>query len=169
MIKNAPPPVAEKAAADTLGSPMLDNKLVPGVSQDLVPYQEAGTVDKAKIETLMAEIDLEDTNSIIFFGAKAQEQLTTISDNMLDKVKSKDVGPAGNALSNMVAAIRGFDVDELDPNRKQGFFARLFNTTKPIVKFLQRYEEVRKQIDMISIEMEKHKTQLLTDITSLDR
>ncbi|MCP4409218.1 MAG: toxic anion resistance protein [Gammaproteobacteria bacterium] len=148
---------------------MLDNKLVPGISQDLVPYQEAGTADRTKIETLMAEIDVEDTNSIIFFGAKAQEQLTTISDNMLDKVKSKDVGPAGGALSNMVTAIRGFDIDELDPNRKQGFFERLFNKTKPIVKFLQRYEEVRKQIDMISIEMEKHKTQLLTDITSLDR
>jgi uncharacterized protein YaaN involved in tellurite resistance len=148
---------------------MIDHALVPEVSADLVPFQQADEVDKREIEKLLAEIDPNDTNSIIFFGSKAQEQLTTISDKMLEKVKSKDAGPAGEALSNMVAAIRGFDVDELDPNRNQGFFARLFNKATPVVKFLQRYEEVGSQIDMISGEMEGHNTQLLTDIALLDR
>ena len=169
MATYNPTPVEVKSSPDTLTKATVDNQLVPGVPQDLVPYQEANSIDKAKIEKLMAEINPEDTNSIIFFGSKAQEQLTTISDSMLDKVKSKDTGPAGEALSNMVATIRGFDVDEIDPNRKQGFFARLFNKARPVVKFLQRYEEVRKQIDTISAKMEGHKTQLLTDITALDR
>ena len=49
-------------------------------------------------------------------------------------------------------------------------FARLkFGRAKPIVKFLQRYEDVRKQIDKISNDLDSHKTRLLTDITSLDR
>ncbi len=169
MARYNSPPVKEHTASDTAADAMIDHTLVPEVSADLVPYQQANEVDKGEIEKLLAEIDPNDTNSIIFFGSKAQEHLTTISDKMLEKVKSKDVGPAGEALSSMVAAIRGFDVDELDPNRKQSFFARLFNKATPVVKFLQRYEEVRKQIDMISIEMEGHKTQLLTDITSLDR
>jgi uncharacterized protein YaaN involved in tellurite resistance len=118
---------------------------------------------------LLAEIDMSDTHSIIFFGSKAQEQLTSISDRMLDGVKNKDVGPAGNDLNEMVAIIRGFEVDDLDPNKKQGFFDRLFGKAKPVVKFLQQYEEVGKQIDAITDKLEKHKTSLLTDITSLDR
>lgn len=169
MATYSQPPIGVKTESDALTKAMVGNELVPGFSQELVPYKKASAADRAKIEQLMAEIDPEDTNSVIFFGSKAQEQLTTISDNMLEKVKSKDTGPAGEVLSNMVATIRGFDVDELDPNQKQGLFARLFNKAKPVVKFLQRYEEVRKQIDTISAKMEGHKTQLLTDITALDR
>jgi hypothetical protein len=56
-----------------------------------------------QVTALMAEIDLHDSNSIIFFGSKAQEQLTTISDSMLEGVRNKDTGPAGSALNDMVA------------------------------------------------------------------
>jgi uncharacterized protein YaaN involved in tellurite resistance len=142
---------------------------LPELSNELVPYRESEGQDKSKIEGLMSELDIGDSNSIIFFGTKAQEQLTAISDNMLEGVRNKDVGSAGNALNEMVAVLRGFDVDDLDPNKKQGFFARLFQKSKPVVKFLQQYEEVRKQIDVITNDLERHKTKLLTDITSLDR
>ena len=127
------------------------------------------TVDQAKIGQLLTEINITDTKTIMFFGSKAQEQLTTISDKMLDGVKNKDIGLAGNDLSEMVATIRGFDVDDLDPNQKPGFFDRMLGKAKPVVKFLQQYEEVRKQIDGITDKLEIHKTTLLTDITALDK
>jgi uncharacterized protein YaaN involved in tellurite resistance len=88
---------------------------------------------------------------------------------MLEGVRNKDTGPAGAALNDMVAVLRGFDLDELDPNKKPGFFARLLGKAKPLVKIVQQYETVRNQIDDISDALEKHKTQLLTDITGLDR
>jgi uncharacterized protein YaaN involved in tellurite resistance len=87
---------------------------------------------------------------------------------MLEGVRNKDVGPAGEALNDMVSVLRGFNVDELDPS-KQSFFTRLFNRTKPLVKLIQQYETVRNQIDTISNQLEGHKTKLLTDIVSLDR
>lgn len=139
---------------------------LPDVKHELVKYSEANTEQKQQLDTLMNEINLTDSNSIIFFGSKAQEQLTTISDNMLEGVRNKDVGGAGNALNEMVTTLRGFDTETL---KKPGFFARLFGRAKPIVKFLQRYEDVRKQIDKISNELDSHKTKLLTDITKLDR
>jgi uncharacterized protein YaaN involved in tellurite resistance len=40
---------------------------------------------------------------------------------------------------------------------------------KPVAKFIQKYEDVRKQIDSITDKLEVHKTTLLTDITSLNR
>jgi uncharacterized protein YaaN involved in tellurite resistance len=69
----------------------------------------------------------------------------------------------------MVATLRGFDVDELDPSRKQGFITRLFRGTRPLVRMLQQYEAVQRQIDGITDKLETHKTRLLTDITTLDR
>ena len=149
-------------------TPVVD-EIVPDVQADLSNSPVLLTEDQAKINQLAAEINMADTKSILFFGSKAQEQLTIISDKMLDGVKNKDAGPIGNDLNTMVATIRGFDIDELDPNQKPGFFSRLIGKVKPVVKFLQQYEEVRKQIDGITDKLEIHKTALLTDIASLDR
>jgi len=63
-------------------------------------------------------------------------------------VRVKDIGPAGNALNEMVAILRGFDVDDLDPN-KQGFFSRLLSFADPLAKTIQKYETVRNQIDTV--------------------
>ena len=147
----------------------IEGEIVPGVMNEMVAYKDVDDEERQRIDALMEEINMADANSVIFFGTKAQEKVTEISDKMLEGVKNKDLGRSGEALNEMVATIRGFDVDELDPNKKPGFFARLFGRAKPLVKFLQRYEEVRKQIDKITNKLESHKTTLLKDITSLDR
>lgn len=144
-------------------------EIVPGVSKDIIAYEKSDSDNQSAIDILVSEIDINDSKSIIYFGSKAQEQLTTIADKMLEGVKNKDMGGAGEDLNEMVAALRGFDVDNLDPNNKPGFFARLFGKANPVVKFLQQYEDVRKQIDTITDKLDTHKTTLLTDITMLDR
>ena len=142
---------------------------LPEVKDALVPYDETSGDERKEIESLIQQIDIKDTSSIIFFGAKAQQQLTAVSDQMLEGVRNKDTGPAGEALNDMVSTLRGFQLDNLDPNQKPTLFARLLGRAKPVAKFLQQYEEVRKQIDKITDDLEQHKVTLLTDITSLDR
>ena len=142
---------------------------VPEIDNELIDYANASEKEKARIGALMEEIRIDDSNSIIFFGTKAQAQLTDISDQILEDVRNKDLGEAGGILNEMIATLRGFDVDELDPSRKQGFIARLFGGTRPLVRILQQYEAVQRQIDGITNKLETHKTRLLTDITTLDR
>ncbi len=132
----------------------------------LVSYRDAPPERRGRIEAALATLDLNDSNAILTFGSKAQEQLALISDQMLEGVRTKDAGAAGNALSEMVATLRGFDVEEA---RRGGFLSRLFGAASPIAKILQRYEEVRGQIDAITDTLEDHKTKLMTDIASLDR
>ncbi|MGJ0483598.1 MAG: toxic anion resistance protein [Methylomicrobium sp.] len=144
-------------------------EIVPGVTAEMPSLAQASAEKQVRVQQLLNEINVGNSQSVLFFGSKAQEQLTTISDRMLDGVKNKDIGPAGEDLNEMVATLRGFEVDNLDPNKKQGVFDKLLGRTKPIVKFLQQYEEVRKQIDMITDKLERHKTALLTDIVSLDK
>jgi uncharacterized protein YaaN involved in tellurite resistance len=156
----------ETTTTSTTPMPMTPEALLKG---DLVPYDEAGPDKKARIEKCIAELEMDDANSIIFFGSKAQKQLTTISDHMLEGVKNKDTGPAGASLNNMVTILRGFDVEGLDPRLEPSWIEKIFGWGKPVAKFLQRYEEVRDQIDRIGDELEHHKTRLMTDIASLDR
>ncbi|MCF6300657.1 MAG: toxic anion resistance protein, partial [Proteobacteria bacterium] len=118
----------------------VTGEIVPGVMNEMVAYKDEASKQQKLIDNLMAEINMVDTNASICFGTKAQEKVTEISDKMLEGVKNKDLGSSGNALNEMVATIRGFDIDELDPNKKPGFFARLFGKMKPLAKFLQKYE-----------------------------
>lgn len=147
----------------------LDAMLAPDLKYEMITMETANSDDRARIGELMDDIDLSDSNSILFYGSKAQERLTTISDNMLEGVRNKDVGPAGQDLNDMVAVLRGFDVGAIDPTKKRGFLARLFGRARPVVQFIQQYEGVRRQIDTITDNLEDHKTKLLTDIASLDR
>ncbi|WP_415406028.1 toxic anion resistance protein [Sulfurovum sp. CS9] len=121
------------------------------------------------LQDALSELDIKDRNSIIYFGSSAQEKLDEISNRMIDGVQNKEVGAAGAALNEMVASIRGFDIDEFNPNIKLAWWQKLFGVTKPLVKFIQEYEGVRDQIDIISNNLEKHKSQLMTDIVSLDK
>lgn len=143
--------------------------VLPEVKTELVAYEQASDPQKQQLENLIAEIDLNDRSSIMFFGTKTQEQMTTISEKMLNGVKNKDIGAAGSSLTNMISAIKGFDIDELNPNEEQSWWEKLLGKAKPVAEFLSKYEDVRKQIDTITDEMEAHKTQLLTDVITLDK
>ncbi len=148
-------------------------ELLPDIKYEMVTYEASKPEEQARIDRLMDEINLADSNSVIFFGSKAQQELTTISDSMLDGVRNKDLGSAGKSLNNMVTVLRGFEVADFDPNKPPGFFARLwrklFGGVTPVAKFIQQYEGVRRQVDTVTDDLEGHKTQLLRDITSLDR
>ena len=126
-------------------------------------------LDEKDVNKLVDEIDIYDSQSIMYFGSAAQQQLTDIADSILEGVKNKDTAAAGSALNNIVAVIRGFDVSALNAEKQPGLLARLLGKAKPVAKFLQQYEDVRRQIDAIAIDLEGHKTKLLTDIATLDR
>jgi uncharacterized protein YaaN involved in tellurite resistance len=154
---------AEGTAPQTTATP------VPAAGATGLQTADASTLTSAQLAPLLAELDLGDSHSILFFGSRAQEELTTVSDRMLEKVRTKDIGPAGGALNDMVLTLRGFDVGELDPNRKPGLLDRLLGKGRDAAKLLQQYEAVRDQIDQITDRLEQHKTALLIDIESLDR
>ncbi len=147
----------------------IASAVLPVPSADLVDLSQADAPTAEKIRSRMAQIDLRDTNSIVTFGASAQAEMQQISQAMLQGVKNKDVGPAGDSLREIVGTIRGFSVDELDPNRKPSWWERLFGKAKPIHDFMARYEVVQDQIDRITENLLGHEHALMKDIKSLDK
>ncbi|WP_213685089.1 toxic anion resistance protein [Roseicyclus sp.] len=142
--------------------------VLPDPSADLIPLPQADAPTAEQIRARMAQIDMGDTNSIVSFGSSAQAELQQISQAMLQGVKNKDVGPAGDSLREIVGTIRGFSVDELDPNRKQSWWERLFGRAKPLHNFIAKYEQVQDQIDRITENLLRHEHALMKDIKSLD-
>jgi uncharacterized protein YaaN involved in tellurite resistance len=157
-----------KAEADLKEVEAVSARLLPEPKDDPVPANAGDPVVQARIDQLKAEIDLGNTQSIIRFGSAAQGELQAISQSMLQGVRNKDVGPAGNSLREIVTSLKGFSVKELDPNRKQSWWERLMGKAKPMAQFMARYETVQAQIDKITEELLVHEHTLLKDVKSLD-
>ncbi len=142
--------------------------LLPEPSTELVPLEKADASAKPEIEKRMAELDMSNTQSIIEFGSAAQAELQVISQEMLQGVRNKDVGPAGDSLRDIVTTIRGFSISELDVRRKRSWWEKLLGRAAPAAKFMARYEDVQGQIDKITDNLLGHEHILLKDIKSLD-
>lgn len=141
---------------------------VPTDAEAIPDLAQADPQSAEEIQMRLAELDLKDTNSIIQFGAAAQAELQEISQSMLQDVKNKDLGPAGDSLRDMVTTIRGFSVSELDTRRERTWWEKLIGRAAPMAKFMSRYEDVQDQIDKITTNLESHELTLAKDIKSLD-
>ena len=135
---------------------------------EITPLATAEAPVADAIRSRMAEIDLGNTGSVISFGARAQIELQQISQAMLQDVKNKDLGPAGEGLREMVTTIRGFSVAELDVRRERSWWEKLTGKAAPFANFVARYESVQAQIDAITENLLRHEHTLLKDIKSLD-
>jgi uncharacterized protein YaaN involved in tellurite resistance len=158
-----------KAAEQTLSEvEKVTAVILPEPSTAIVPLAQATPAASDEIRKRMAELDMSNTTSIVSFGSRAQAELQVISQSMLEGVRNKDVGPAGDSLRGMVTAIRGFSVDELDVRRERSLWEKVTGQAAPVAKWAARFEEVQGQIDKITDDLLRHEHVLLKDIESLD-
>ncbi len=165
-----PETVRQKAEASLAEVTEVSQRILP-MPQDanaIVPLKDADKPESAEIKKRMAEIDIGDTQSIVSFGSGAQAELQEISQSMLQGVRNKDVGPAGDSLRGIVTTIRGFSVSELDVRRERSWWEKLLGRAAPFAKFTARFEEVQGQIDRVTDDLLRHEHVLLKDIKSLD-
>lgn len=160
--------IREKAAATLADVEKVTAVVLAEPMGDLVPLAAADAPTSAEITKRMNEIDITETQSIISFGSGAQAELQEISQSMLQGVRNKDVGPAGDSLRSIVSTIRGFSVSELDVRRKRSWWEKLLGRAAPMAKFVERFEDVQGQIDGITEDLLRHEGVLLRDIESLD-
>ena len=161
--------IREKAESQLKMIEEVTAVVLPEPSTALVPLADATKPVAAEIKKRMAEIDMENTNSIIAFGSAAQSELQVISQAMLADVRNKDVGPAGDSLREIVTTIRGFSISELDVRRQRSWWEKLLGRAAPFAKFVARFETVQGQIDKVTDNLLTHEHALLKDIKSLDK
>lgn len=139
------------------------------VTQSLPDVADVVSEDNTRIQALVDSIDIKNTTAIVSFGSSAQADLQALSQSMLEGVKNKDVGPAGDALTGMVTTLRGFTISENDGRTKRSWWERLLGRAAPMAKLMARFETVRGQIDKITDNLLQHETTLMRDIKMLDK
>lgn len=123
---------------------------------------------KQKVEQIMAQIDVNDSQGIIQYGVGAQANISNFADNILEQVKAKDAGEAGAVLTDLMLTVKKIDVESLSSESLMSKIPLLGNLFAGAKKFIAQYQSIEHHIEEITDEMTKARMQLLKDITLLD-
>lgn len=131
---------------------------------DRLPEEE-----RQKAVQLAEQIPVGNYEAVLSYGTNAQNELSRFSHTMLDHVQSKDVGPVGDILKDLMNKLDEIDPDELNEKKKTGL-SRLFGrVSKSIQEMMTKYQKLSTQIDRIGVQLEHSKTGLLEDVRMLDQ
>ena len=138
------------------------------VSTNLKLIDRLSTEEREKAKQLAAQIPVGNYEAIITYGANAQGELSRFSHQMLDHVQSKDIGPVGDVLKDLMNKLSEIDPDDLSEKKKSGL-SRFFNkATRSIQEMMTKYQKLSTQIDRIGVQLEHSKRGLIEDVQMLD-
>lgn len=141
---------------------VTDEKIEKSLNYDLLSQEE-----KDAIEEFNKKINVEDATQVLQYGAKAQTKISQFSDSVLEDVKTRSTGEVGDLLADLVGEIKSFDSDIANTN-KTGLGKLFTSVKKQLEKLIAGYEKVEVNIDKIEAGLEKHRLQMLKDITIFD-
>lgn len=124
--------------------------------------------EQEKAQQLAAQIPVGNYEAILTYGTSAQGELSKFSHQMLDHVQSKDIGPVGDVLKDLMNRLSEIDPDDLSQKKKSGL-SRLFNkATHSVQEMMTKYQKLSTQIDRIGVQLEHSKRGLIEDVHMLD-
>ena len=125
------------------------------------------TEEQQAVDAFAKQIDITNANQVLMYGANAQKNIASFSENALNNVRNKDLGEVGEALSGLVVELKSLDFDTEE--EEKGFFSRLFKKSKNQLEELKaQFSEVEVNVDKISAILEQHQIALMKDVAMFD-
>ena len=121
--------------------------------------------EKKAVEEFAKKIDLMDSSLVLQYGAAAQKNVASFSENALSSVRTKDLGEVGESLSELVVELKGFGAEE----EKKGLFSLFKKAGNRLESMKAEYSKVETNVDKIARELEKHQVVLMKDIAMFDQ
>ncbi|PJK17676.1 toxic anion resistance protein [Chryseomicrobium excrementi] len=155
---------------------LLDELLMEPVAKAETPAtQQVKLLDRlteeeqAKAKQLATQIPVGDYESILTYGATAQNELTKFSHQMLDHVQKKDIGPVGDILSDLMKKLNEINPEDLNQKEKKGIRKLFSKVNRSLQEVMSRYQKLSTQVDRIGIQLEHSKRGLIEDVRMLDK
>ena len=121
--------------------------------------------EKKAVEEFAKKIDIMDSSLVLQYGAAAQKNVASFSENALASVRTKDLGEVGKSLSDLVGELKEFG----EPEEKKGLFGFLKKTGDKLETMKAQYSKVEANVDKIVRQLEQHQVTLMKDVAMLDQ
>ena len=165
-------PVAAEAAAAVQAAPAAEavkeeEKPMEPVSaeDDSLNFDNLSPEEQAAVLACVDRIDISNSETVLKYGNAAQMKISQFSDKILEDVKTKDTGAISDMLTDLVAELKGFDVDE---GKKGGLFGLFKKAGNSLTQLKAKYEKVEENVSEIIATLQNHQKQLISDCKMLD-
>ena len=135
------------------------------IEEKIVDEMQLTEEEQKMVDQFVDKIQINNSNSILQYGAGAQKKISDFSQSALNNVKTKDLGEIGDILSSVVHELKTFEESE----EKKGILG-FFKKGKDKISYMKiKYENVDNNIGKMCSILEEHQIQLLKDIAMLDK
>lgn len=120
--------------------------------------------EKAMVENFSQQIDLNDSNMIVQYGAGAQKKMADFSESALKSVRTQELGEVGALLTEVVGELKNFDAE--DEKGIFGFFKRGVNKVQAL---RAKYDKAEKNVERVVKALKDNQMRLMKDNATLDK
>lgn len=115
-----------------------------------------------EVQHLTDQINIQDSNTIANFGSKPSEELSKISDELLNSMKNVHADEASEMLRQLTKIMDKFDIKEIeDPEKAVSGISRLFRKAQDsLQKLFDKYDTMGKEVDKIYVILNQYKADI---------
>lgn len=156
---------------EPITAPVEENKEVQVVEQyDIVADREQMNevlVNSPEVDALVSTIEVNNLDTIVYFGAEVAEEISKASDVVLNSMEMTKIDESSEMLNTLSQIMSKFDIDEVKDN--SSLFGKLFgNLRKQLDKILKKYHTMGEEIDKIYIQLKQYETEIKQSNRKLD-
>ena len=120
--------------------------------------------ERKMVADFAAKIDITNSNVVLQYGAAAQKNIASFSENTLNSVRTKDLGEIGQSLAGLVGELQNFGQEE-----KSGIFGFFQKKKNELEAMKAQYAKAESNVNKIVAVLEGHQVTLMKDIAMLDQ
>jgi len=167
VAEAAPQAQAAAAAAAAPQEAKAEEKPMEPVAaqDDSLNIDNLSEQERDAVLAFVERIDVSNSETVLKYGNAAQQKISQFSDKILQDVKTKDTGAISDMLADLVAELKGFDVDE---GKKGGLFGLFKKAGTNLTQLKAKFEKVEENVAEIIATLQAHQKQLISDCRMLD-
>ena len=165
-VQEAPAAQEAPAQQEAPAAPAQQDVQTPvDAKDDSLNFDNLSPEEQAAVLAFVDRIDIHNSETVLKYGNAAQTKISQFSDKILEDVKTKDTGAISDMLTQLVAELKGFDVDE---GKKGGLFGLFKKAGSNIAQLRAKYDKVEENVAQIIATLQGHQKQLISDCKMLD-
>lgn len=126
--------------------------------------------DLSNYKSLSTQLNENDANSILNFGAEIQNSISKQSDTFLTNVRTYNSGEVGTLINDLLTELNYVDVDQLNQSPAKRFLSKiplLGKLVTDVKKLFQQYDKITVNVEKISNKVKAGMINSVKDNSSL--
>ncbi len=144
---------------------VTEAEIVPNPADGTPALEDALTPEEmAQVDAFAKQIDVSNASTVLQYGAGAQKKMADFSETALERVRTQDLGEAGDLIAGVVVELKSFDTED-----EKGLFGFFKKQANKVTALKARYDKAEANVDKIVGALEGHQMALMKDAAMLDK